>query len=112
MCGRWCGVHLITRATSSTLRRLRHRVRLILPEYRRPIPMNIAFSTVSAPKWDFETIVARAKEYGYDGVEIRGGLNETVLTSSNIFLSDVKKVRDVFDGAGITVACLSSSIAM
>ena len=33
--------------------------------------MKFAFSTVSCPKWDFDTIAARAKEYGYDGVEVR-----------------------------------------
>ena len=74
--------------------------------------MNIAFSTVGAPKWDFETLASRAKEYGYDGVEIRGGLGETVLTSANVFDSDIRKVRSAFDSAGIRVACLSSSIAM
>ena len=37
------------------------------------MPIRVAFSTVACPKWDFETIAARAKEYGYEGVEIRGG---------------------------------------
>ena len=46
--------------------------------------MKFAFSTIGCPNWDFETIVARAKEYGYDGVEIRGFLNESVLTAANV----------------------------
>jgi sugar phosphate isomerase/epimerase len=74
--------------------------------------MKIAFSTVSCPKWDFETITARAKEYGYDGVEIRGFLNEPILTASNLFLSDPKKVRAMFQYHGIEIACLASSIWM
>lgn len=74
--------------------------------------MRFAFSTVSCPKWDFETIAARAKEYGYDGVEIRGFLNETILTAANVFLSDPAKVRATFQAAGVQIACLSSSIAM
>jgi sugar phosphate isomerase/epimerase len=74
--------------------------------------MKFAFSTVSCPKWDFETIVARAREYGYGGVELRGFLNETVLTASNPFLSDPRKVRDTFADAGVEIACLASSIAM
>src|SRR6266705_1799784 len=74
--------------------------------------MKFAFSTVACPNWDFETIIARAKEYGYDGVEIRGFLNESLLTASNIFLSDAQKVRNLFDAGGIEIACLSSSIAM
>jgi sugar phosphate isomerase/epimerase len=74
--------------------------------------MKIAFSTVSCPKWDFETITARAKEYGYDGVEIRGFLNEPILTASNMFLSDPKKIRAMFQYHGIEIACLASSIWM
>ena len=31
--------------------------------------MRLAFSTLACPKWSFETIVSRAKEYGYDGVD-------------------------------------------
>ena len=48
--------------------------------------------TIACPKWDFETIASRAKEYGYDGVEVRGFLNESILTASNIFLSDPAKL--------------------
>lgn len=74
--------------------------------------MKFAFSTLSAPKWDFQTIIAKAKEYGYDGVEIRGFLNESILTAANVFLSEPHKVRDLFSAAGVEVACLSSSISM
>jgi sugar phosphate isomerase/epimerase len=74
--------------------------------------MKFAFSTVSCPKWDFATIVARAREYEYDGVELRCSPGETVLTAANVFLSDVRKVRAAFEGGGVEIACLSSSIAM
>jgi sugar phosphate isomerase/epimerase len=74
--------------------------------------MRFAFSTVSCPKWDFETIASRARVYGYDGVEIRGFLNETLLTAANVFLSDARKVRGIFDAAGVRIACLSSSVLM
>src|SRR5687767_1588615 len=73
--------------------------------------MKLAFSTLASPTWDFETIAARAKEFGYDGVELRGFLNEAELTASNIFLSDVQKVRRIFEDGGVAIACLSSSIA-
>ena len=74
--------------------------------------MKFAFSTVSCPKWDFETIVARAREYGYDGVEIRGFLSESTLTSANVFRSDPEKVQREFEAGGVKIACLASSIAM
>jgi sugar phosphate isomerase/epimerase len=74
--------------------------------------MNFAFSTVSCPKWDFQTIATRAKEYGYDGVEVRGFLNESILTASNVFLTDPAKLKSLFKFAGVRIACLASSIAM
>src|SRR5688572_21788888 len=74
--------------------------------------MKFAYSTVSCPKWDFDTIVARAKEYGYDGVEIRAFSNESGLTLANVFLTDLAKVRRTFDEAGVEICCLASSIAM
>jgi sugar phosphate isomerase/epimerase len=74
--------------------------------------MKFAFSTVSCPKWDFETICSRAKEYGYGGVEIRGFLNESMLTISNVFLTEPAKLRAMFTYHGIDIACLASSVAM
>src|SRR5688572_1066947 len=64
----------------------------VLQPSRRPM-MRFAFSTISCPKWDFETIASRAREYGYEGVEIRGFLNESILTAANVFLTDPAKVR-------------------
>lgn len=72
--------------------------------------MKFAFSTTSCPKWDFETIAARAKEYGYDGVEVRGFLNETNLTASNVFLTDPQKLKSIFARQGVEICCLASSV--
>ncbi len=33
----------------------------------------ITFSTLACPDWQIETIIAKAVEYGYDGIEWRGG---------------------------------------
>jgi sugar phosphate isomerase/epimerase len=74
--------------------------------------MKFAFSTVACPKWDLDTILARAKEWAYDGIELRGFLNESVLTASNPFLSDPIKIRGEFAAAGLSICCLASSIAM
>jgi sugar phosphate isomerase/epimerase len=73
--------------------------------------MKFAFSTLAAPSWDFPAVAARAKEYGYDGVELRGFLNESILTASNIFLSEPRKVREIFKEQHVQISCLSSSIA-
>ena len=80
--------------------------------------MKFAFSTVSCPTWDFDTVVARAREYGYHGVEVRGFLNEPVATATDVFGGggnggrDLEALRRTFDAAGVEVACLASSIAM
>jgi sugar phosphate isomerase/epimerase len=74
--------------------------------------MKFAFSTVACPTWDFETIAAKAREYGYEGVEIRGFLNESILTAANVFLTEPAKVRRVFENAGVEIACLASSISV
>jgi sugar phosphate isomerase/epimerase len=74
--------------------------------------MKFAFSTISCPTWDFETIANRAKEYGYDGVEVRGFLNESILTASNVFLTEPTKLKSLFKYAGVQIACLASSISM
>jgi sugar phosphate isomerase/epimerase len=74
--------------------------------------MKFAFSTVSCPKWDFDTIVARAREYGYHGVEVRGFLNESVPTVADVFKTDLDQLRRSFNGAGVEVACVASSIAV
>jgi sugar phosphate isomerase/epimerase len=76
------------------------------------MPIRIAFSTVACPKWDFNVIAEKAKEYGYDGVEIRGFLNESILTASNVFLTDPAKLKSLFNYHGVQIACLASSIAM
>lgn len=33
----------------------------------------IAFSTLACPEWDIRTVIAKAGEYGYSGIEWRGG---------------------------------------
>lgn len=33
----------------------------------------IAFSTLACPRWKIETIIGKASEFGYDGIEWRGG---------------------------------------
>jgi len=70
-----------------------------------------AFSTVSCPAWDLQTIADRAKEYGYTGVEFRTFLQDAAMPGANLFLTDPNKVNTLFASAGIEIAALASSIA-
>ena len=38
--------------------------------------MKLGFTTLGCPDWSYEMIVARAREYGFDGFEIRGMMGE------------------------------------
>jgi sugar phosphate isomerase/epimerase len=71
--------------------------------------MKFAFSTVCAPTWDFDQVLARAKEYGYDGVEIRALADQT---AANPLLVDPAKLRQQFADGGIELCCLATSISM
>lgn len=42
--------------------------------------MKLSFSTLGCPDWSFDTIIRRAKEYGFDAIGIRGIMGEMDLT--------------------------------
>ena len=78
---------------------------MILSTLSEPTSTSSAFSTVSLSNLGFRDDRCWAQEYGYDGVEVRGFLNETLLTASNVFLTDPKKVSAMFKYHGIEI-CL------
>ncbi|MCC7349751.1 MAG: sugar phosphate isomerase/epimerase [Phycisphaerales bacterium] len=70
--------------------------------------MKFAFSTSLCPQWDMETLAGRARELGYEGVELiagRGFANDPELT-------DPQKTGGIFQSAGVKVACLASDVAL
>lgn len=73
--------------------------------------MQFAFSTLACPEWDLPAIAARAREYGYDGVEMRIIGHETAPTAAEA-LRNPEKVRNTFDAAGVPMSCLSTDIAL
>jgi len=62
--------------------------------------MKFAFSTLVAPQSDFQLLAGRARELGYDGVEL------VALPENPV------EVRNNFASAGIAVACLGAPITM
>jgi len=71
--------------------------------------MKIAFSTLGCPDWDFKTVVKRAKQYGYDGLEIRGILRQFDLAKVAELTSKAQQSRELLRENGITIACISAS---
>jgi len=63
--------------------------------FRKGVTMKIAYSSLCAPAWDLETLVAKAAEYGYDGFELRGLRGELNLPLCAELTRDPKSVRAV-----------------
>jgi sugar phosphate isomerase/epimerase len=64
----------------------------------------IAFATLGCPNWDLPTIAARAAEYGYDGVELRGVAGQHV--SPELTLPERAEVRRLFGDHGVEIAAI------
>ncbi|MDB5300221.1 MAG: hypothetical protein JWO87_1884 [Phycisphaerales bacterium] len=72
--------------------------------------MNLAVSSSFFPGLDFETVAARAKEFGFDGVELVGAVRGSDSTGANVFLTDPAKISRAFESAGVGIACVDGSI--
>lgn len=72
--------------------------------------MKLAFMTLGCPTWDLETICARGREYGFDGVDFRGYLDTLDITTLPMFSTHAAQTRRQINDAGLEVSCISSSI--
>ncbi|MEK3890074.1 sugar phosphate isomerase/epimerase family protein [Bacillus sp. FSL K6-3431] len=74
--------------------------------------MKLAFTTLGCPKWDLDTIITRAVEFGYDGVDFRGYLGEMEIYKLPEFSTNLKETKKRFDDASLEVPCFSSSVRL
>lgn len=74
--------------------------------------MKLAFTTLGCPEWDMGTIIAKAVEYGFDGVDFRGYQGELNVYELPRFTNDVKDTARQFADAGLDVSCFSSSVCV
>ena len=74
--------------------------------------MKLSFSTLGCPNWDMDTIIKKAKAYGFDGVEIRGIRDQLDVTTHPEFTTHARVTQQKFSEAGIEIACFSSSVRM
>jgi sugar phosphate isomerase/epimerase len=72
--------------------------------------MKISFMTLGCPNWDLDTICARGKEYGYQGVDFRGYLDTLDITLLPEFTSGAASTLRQLNEAGLEVSAISSSI--
>jgi sugar phosphate isomerase/epimerase len=72
--------------------------------------MKISFMTLGCPNWDLDTICARGREYGFDGVDFRGYLETLDITLLPEFTTGAATTLHRLNEAGLEVSAISSSI--
>lgn len=74
--------------------------------------MKIGFSTIACPSWDLQTVVQKAAEFGFDGVEVRALKGELHLPLAPDLAGDTGRVRRLLAEHGVELVCLGSSITL
>ena len=72
--------------------------------------MKISMMTLGCPAWDLDTICQKGPEYGFDGVDFRGLLDEIDITRLLAFTTGVAATSRQLQDAGLEVSGISSSI--
>jgi sugar phosphate isomerase/epimerase len=70
-----------------------------------------AFSTVACPDWTLDRVAQAASEYGYDGVELRTFGSGSTRFACDPALTSPEKTRRLFKSAGVSIACLATSVS-
>ncbi len=77
--------------------------------------VKLAMSTLACPDWTIQQVADMARQWGYDGVDLRtlgtNGHGDETLASDPVVVG-AEKVREVLDAAGLSPACLSTSVAL
>lgn len=72
--------------------------------------MKLAFSTLGCPGWDLDTILSKAKAYGFEGVDFRGLGAEMTVPKAPEFSSSLEDTLAKIGESGLSIAGLSSSV--
>jgi sugar phosphate isomerase/epimerase len=74
--------------------------------------MKIGFSSLVCPTWNLQTIVTRASEMGFAGVELRGLNGELHLPVAPELAADPQGVRAIFAEKRVELVCLGASATL
>jgi sugar phosphate isomerase/epimerase len=66
----------------------------------------VTFSTLACPSWSIETIIAKAVEFGYDGIEWRGGIQGHVQPTMST--SEKAELRKMSSDAGLIALAVTT----
>lgn len=75
--------------------------------------MKISFSTLACPDWSWSDIYSMAKDFGFDGIEIRGLGDEIFSVKAQPFTeaqlpSTIAKLKSL----GLEISCLASGACL
>ena len=75
--------------------------------------MKISFSTLACPNWSWSDIYSMAKDFGFDGIEIRGLGDEIFSVKAQPFTegqlpATIAKLKSL----GLEISCLSSGACL
>ncbi|HKQ49924.1 MAG TPA: sugar phosphate isomerase/epimerase family protein [Phycisphaerae bacterium] len=73
--------------------------------------MKLAFSSVACPGWNLATMVEKAREYGYQGIELRGLEGQMHLPLAPQLAANPAKIAKLMRDTGVELVCLASSAA-
>jgi len=76
--------------------------------------MKISVSTLGCPGWSLSEILANCRQYGYDGIELRGIGSHLDLTNSPHFATHASTLdtRKQFDNAGLAISAIDCSATL
>ena len=74
--------------------------------------MKLGFSSMVCPGWDLDTLVTRASELGFDGVELRGLRGELHLPLVPELAGRPERVRDLLSEKNVELVCLGASATL
>lgn len=72
--------------------------------------MKLSFSTVGCPNFTWDEIISTAKDFGYDGIEIRGLQDELKVYNASPFL--IENIQNTFSRLmrlNLSISCISTS---
>lgn len=73
--------------------------------------MKLAFSSIGCPGWDLVTMVEKAREFGYEGIELRGLQGQMHLPLAPELASNPGKIAKLMGDAGVRILCLATGNA-
>ena len=75
--------------------------------------MKIAFSTLACPKWEWQEICSTAKDFGFEGIEVRGIADDVFTVLAKPFSdSELPETVRKLDAMRLSIPCFSSDCSL